>query len=61
MRVITDILNIRKGPGTSYNIVEQVKKDEVYTITKTNLSGTWGYLKSGARWINITSKYEKIL
>lgn len=45
------ILNIRKGPGASYDKVGQVKNGEAYTITKIN--GSWGYLKSGAGWISL--------
>lgn len=45
------VLNIRKGPGASYDKVGQVKNGEAYTITKIN--GSWGYLKSGAGWINL--------
>lgn len=56
-RVLTPTLNVRIGPGTEYNIVAKVKKSEVYTITKTK--GNWGKLKSGAGWINISTKYCK--
>ena len=45
------VLNIRKGPGSSYEKVGQVKNGEAYTITKIN--GNWGYLKSGAGWISL--------
>lgn len=45
------VLNIRKGPGASYDKVGQVKNGEAYTITKIN--GSWGYLKSGAGWISL--------
>lgn len=51
------VLNIRKGPGSSYDKVGQVKNGEAYTITKIN--GSWGYLKSGAGWINL-SYTEKV-
>ena len=51
------VLNIRKGPGTSYDKVGQVKNGEAYTITKIN--GSWGYLKSGVGWINL-SYTEKV-
>lgn len=47
-------LNVRKGPGTSY-AVNCVAKVGSYTIVET--SGSWGKLKSGAGWINISSKY----
>lgn len=59
LKIITDTLNIRKGPGIYYDIVGQVKKDEAYTITKTNVDKTWERLTSGAGWINITSTYVK--
>lgn len=51
VKINTDSLNIRSGAGTSYSVVGTVKRGEVYTITKT--SGDWGYLKSGAGWINL--------
>jgi hypothetical protein len=51
------VLNIRKGPGASYDKVGQVKNGEAYTITKIN--GSWGYLKSGVGWINL-SYAEKV-
>ena len=50
-RVTTDTLNVRKGPGTSYDIVGKVTKGEVFTIVEVN--GDWGYLKSGAGWIHL--------
>ena len=51
------VLNIRKGPGASYDKVGRVKNGEAYTITKIN--GSWGYLKSGVGWINL-SYTEKV-
>ena len=50
-RVTANVLNVRKGPGTSYAVATTVKKGEAYTITKIN--GNWGYLKSGAGWISL--------
>lgn len=50
-KVTADVLNIRKGPGTSHPVVGSVKKGEAYTITKIN--GSWGYLKSGVGWIHL--------
>jgi N-acetylmuramoyl-L-alanine amidase CwlA len=49
VRVNADVLNIRKGPGTSYKIVNTITDKGVYTIVKK--SGSWGYLKSGMGWI----------
>lgn len=48
-------LNVRKGPSTSFGIVTTVKPGDVYTIVETN--GSWGKLKSGAGWINISPSY----
>ena len=47
--VNTDVLNVRLGPGTNYDIVTQVHKDDVYTIVGE--SGNWGKLLSGAGYI----------
>lgn len=49
--VNTPVLRIRKGPGTNYKHVGNVKKNEVYTIV--DKSGSWGKLKSGAGWIHL--------
>lgn len=57
VKVIASDLNIRAGAGTTYKIVGSIKNKGTYTITKT--SGSWGYLKSGAGWINISTKYVK--
>lgn len=51
------VLNVRKGPGASYDKAGEVKNGEAYTITKIN--GSWGYLKSGVGWINL-SYTEKV-
>lgn len=59
IKVIVTDLNIRNGAGTNHKIVGCIKDKGVYTIVKT--SGSWGYLKSGAGWINISSKYVKHL
>lgn len=57
VKVTVDSLNVRKGPGTSYAVVTSIKKGEAYTIVETN--GSWGKLKSGIGWINISSNYVK--
>ena len=56
VKITTDVLNVRSGPGTEYKVTTKVKKGEVYTIVET--SGNWGKLKSGAGWIclDYTSK-----
>lgn len=52
VKINTTILNIRKSPDVNSNKVGCVKSGEVFTIIKT--SGNWGYLKSGAGWINLS-------
>ena len=49
VKITTDTLNVRSGPGTSYKVTTQVKMNEVYTIVETK--GNWCKLKSGAGWI----------
>ena len=51
VRVNTDSLNIRKGPGTEYAVVGAIRDRGTYTIVEQ--SGTWGKLKSGAGWISL--------
>lgn len=48
-------LNIRKSPNGEISKTNGAKKGYKYTITQ--ISGTWGKLKSGAGWISISSKY----
>ena len=57
MKITTDALNIRKGPGTNYATTGCIRDHGVYTIMETK-SGTgskagWGRLKSGAGWISL--------
>ena len=59
VKITTDSLNIRKGPGTSYEVVGTVKKGQAFTIVEVN--GNWGKLKSGTGWISISSNYVKKL
>lgn len=51
VKVTADVLNIRKGAGTSYDVVGTISKGGVYTIVKED--NGWGYLKSGAGWISL--------
>lgn len=44
VKVITSALNIRKGPGTKYNIAGVIRDRGVYTIVEQ--TGNWGLLKS---------------
>ena len=51
VKVTANNLNVRKGPGASYDISATVKKGDVFTITETK--NGWGKLKSGAGWISL--------
>ena len=51
IRVTAYALNVRKGPGTNYDINMVIQKGGVYTIVEQQ--GNWGKLKSGAGWINL--------
>ena len=44
VKITADVLNVRKGVGTSYAVVTTVKKNEVYTIVEE--SNGWGLLKA---------------
>lgn len=60
VKVAVDELNVRSGAGVSYDVLQKVGRDEVFTITEIK-AGTWGKLKSGAGWINIGKEYcEKV-
>lgn len=49
-------LNIRKGPGTNHGINGVITNRGTYTIVEVK-NRSWGRLKSGAGWINISSAY----
>ena len=49
-------LNIRKGPGTNYGTNGVITDKGTYTITEIR-NGSWGKLKSGAGWINVSTAY----
>ena len=49
VRVTTDALNYRSGPGTQFNINGCIRDRGSYTIVAQE--GNWGKLKSGAGWI----------
>ena len=51
VRVNSNALNIRKGPGTNYAVSRAITDHGTYTIVE--VSGDWGKLKSGAGWINL--------
>lgn len=50
VRIATDVLNVRSGPGTKYKINRTVGRNQIYTIVDETSDG-WGKLKSGAGWI----------
>ncbi len=51
VKVTTNNVNLRKGPGTNYATIGSAKKGDTYTITQIleTTSYTWGYYGSG--WI----------
>ena len=56
VKVKADVLNIRKGPGTNYDISGQIKDHGIYTIVAESDgkgASKWGKLKSGAGWISL--------
>ena len=55
VKIITASLNVRKGPGTNYDVVTTVKAGQAYTIVEEK--NGWGKLKSGAGWISLNAKY----
>ena len=60
VRVTDDALNYRSGPGAEYELKGTITDHGLYTIVevaKAKDGGVWGRLKSGAGWINISSKY----
>ena len=55
VKIVVDELNVRKGAGTSYDVVTVVKKGQAFTIIEEK--NGWGKLKSGAGWISLNAKY----
>lgn len=56
VKVTTDALNIRKGPGTNYDTNGQITDRGVYTIVAEadgQGASKWGKLKSGDGWISL--------
>jgi N-acetylmuramoyl-L-alanine amidase len=57
VRITTDVLRIRKGPGTNTQHVGNIRDRGVYTIIcESKGAGStkgWGKLKSGAGWISL--------
>lgn len=55
VKIKANSLNIRSGAGVKYKVVGAIKDKGIYTIVDTQ--GSWGKLKSGKGWINISSVY----
>ncbi len=56
VKVTTNALNIRKGPGTNTTKVGCIRDRGVYTIVEEKTgkgASLWGKLKSGAGWISL--------
>lgn len=56
VKITTDALNIRKGPGTNYGVAGCIRDRGVYTIVQESSgagASKWGKLKSGAGWISL--------
>lgn len=56
VKINTDSLNYRRGPGTNHPVAGLVRRNEVYTIIEESLgigASKWGKLKSGAGWISL--------
>lgn len=51
VRINTDVLNIRQGPGVEYKVTGQIRDRGIYTIIE--VKNNWGKLKSGAGWISM--------
>lgn len=51
VKVTADVLNVRQGAGTNFNVVTTIKENQVYTIVAEN--NGWGKLKSGVGWISL--------
>lgn len=57
IKVTASALNVRKGPGMNYDVVDRIRDKGVYTIVDETAgegsSKGWGKLKSGAGWISL--------
>ena len=51
VKINTDELNVRTGPGTIYSKVTSIKDRGIYTIIAEQ--NGWGFLKSKIGWINL--------
>lgn len=56
VKITTNNLNIRSGPGTNYPLAGSIKDQGCYTILEESTgqgASMWGKLKSGAGWISL--------
>lgn len=57
VKVTSAALNVRKGPGMNYDVVDCIRDRGVYTIVSESAGKDsdkgWGELKSGAGWISL--------
>ena len=55
VRITTKDLNIRKGPGTNYNIVGVIQPGAYTLVAESVGQGAtmWGKLKSGVGWVSL--------
>ncbi|MBN1995201.1 MAG: SUMF1/EgtB/PvdO family nonheme iron enzyme [Anaerolineae bacterium] len=52
LRVNTDKMNVRAGPGTEYNVVGEAKQNETYAVAAQTQTGDWLRLTGPAeRWL----------
>lgn len=59
-RIKVNELSIRTGAGVEYTKCGVIDDKLIYTIVATKKAkdgGTWGKLKSGAGWVNVSSKF----
>ena len=51
--VLNDVVNIRSGPGTTYNLLGSEPQGATFRITGKNPEGTWWQIdyKGGAGWV----------
>lgn len=58
-RVLDDSLNIRKGPGVGYDVVEEITDHGAYTVVE--VENGWGKLASGKGWISLKGNYTEFV
>lgn len=60
IKVNTDALTIRRGPGTNNAQAGVITDRGIYTIVEESMNGStkWGKLASGIGWISLNEKYS---